>query len=438
MIEVFFVLYLFSGVIKAYLETFRVDLGIDFTLLTGSLLLALVAVRLFRNESFNSTVFRVLKSKMLIALLTFWCWMLLTLFYTRSETYSSYKVLAFGTNFIAFFVPLVLGKMNFRLVGRSLIALTFICGLVFFFLYPITLYGSPSDYFFLDFGAFRGQYQAVGILTSLSIIYILNQPIQLWRVITLNMLLWLIIYSGSRGGIIFLVLIILGLFLFRFNDLRKWISSVNWSLIHVRQLLITLFILMVLNGLYVSVIYDNSFTSKVHYRSFARLGLVYDSLLKEEERENTIEIFNFKPTPSMSHQDFVNSKSEDRNTSINARLYHIKFSYSHITSSIKTFFFGYGVGSYGKIYTGEDSRGYPHNILIETWFEMGLVGVVLLVLFMILVVKNMKFDNVYIMAMLVFMALNVLKSSSLIDLRVFFGFLALTAITNASRINSFR
>jgi O-antigen ligase len=43
---------------------------------------------------------------------------------------------------------------------------------------------------------------------------------------------------------------------------------------------------------------------------------------------------------------------------------------------------GQGVGSWGAFYYGRDTRGYPHNLLLETAFEEGAVGAILLLMFL--------------------------------------------------------
>jgi O-antigen ligase len=43
---------------------------------------------------------------------------------------------------------------------------------------------------------------------------------------------------------------------------------------------------------------------------------------------------------------------------------------------------GQGIGSWSTFYYGRDMRGYPHNLLLETMFEEGVVGAVLFLLFL--------------------------------------------------------
>lgn len=42
-------------------------------------------------------------------------------------------------------------------------------------------------------------------------------------------------------------------------------------------------------------------------------------------------------------------------------------------------FFGHGIGSFGLLYSGQDIRYYPHNIILEIGVEAGIIGVALFV-----------------------------------------------------------
>lgn len=44
------------------------------------------------------------------------------------------------------------------------------------------------------------------------------------------------------------------------------------------------------------------------------------------------------------------------------------------------YFLGYGLGSFGVVFTGNDVNFYPHNVFIEIFFEMGIIGLSLFTL----------------------------------------------------------
>jgi O-antigen ligase len=51
---------------------------------------------------------------------------------------------------------------------------------------------------------------------------------------------------------------------------------------------------------------------------------------------------------------------------------------------------GQGVGSWSMFYYGRDTRDYPHNLFLETTFEEGVVGSVLLLLFLVLLASAIR------------------------------------------------
>jgi hypothetical protein len=427
MIEVFFVIYLFSGLIKAYLNTFRIDLPIDFTLISA--LLLIVAVAIERRQLLGiEAVKKLMKHKVIQVFLLFWAWMGITNLYSVSESYSTYKTIVFGTNLVALIVPVFAGQPNYRRIGQTIFTLAFVLGTIFFFLYPITLYARPYNYPMLDFDSFSSIYQAVGIMVSLSIIFMLTRRIGLVRLMGLNVMIWILLYSGSRGSMIFLAMTVLFMFGVKYKQVIPWIKQFDPSRLFSRKALVGLFLLTVMNAGYVWIVVNNVYPSKVHYRSFARLGLAFDSLLESSERDNAIRLFSLGSESSAGAEAFEEIDESDRNTSITARIYHYRFSIEKIFKSLDKTIFGYGVGSYGVMFTGKDSRGYPHNILLETWFEIGLIGVVLLIYFIIAYIKNFQYNNLFVFAALIFLLLNLMKSSSLVDIRLIFGILACTLI----------
>ena len=71
-------------------------------------------------------------------------------------------------------------------------------------------------------------------------------------------------------------------------------------------------------------------------------------------------------------------------SSVMGRFDRLVFSFENIFSSFSSLLFGYGIGSFGLMYTGEDINDYPHNIFIESWFELDILGLLLsLIVFII-------------------------------------------------------
>jgi O-antigen ligase len=114
------------------------------------------------------------------------------------------------------------------------------------------------------------------------------------------------------------------------------------------------------------------------------------------------------------------------------RILFIQQSFEGIFHNLRSFLFGYGIGSFGIITQGLDTRYYPHNMILEIWFELGLVGVSLLVVwiaYLLLELRNMP-GRLISYWLLLYIFLNLMKSSSLVDIRVEFAFLALFTVQN--------
>lgn len=89
---------------------------------------------------------------------------------------------------------------------------------------------------------------------------------------------------------------------------------------------------------------------------------------------------------------------------------------------------GIGLGSFGLYAFNADMRAYPHNMLMEIFVEQGGIGILLFLLFFgafgILIWKNHFFSPNYLLFIpatcLIFEMINILKSNSIIDNRLFF------------------
>lgn len=123
---------------------------------------------------------------------------------------------------------------------------------------------------------------------------------------------------------------------------------------------------------------------------------------------------------------------------------------SHMTEAVELIkensFIGVGIGGYGLAVSGTDGRNYPHNIFLEVGAELGLVGLLLFVFFLIsLIIYFIKhrgkfhyIDNV-VVATAIFAFLNALKSNNLEDNRIvfmFLGFLAIVPYLVESELNN--
>lgn len=91
---------------------------------------------------------------------------------------------------------------------------------------------------------------------------------------------------------------------------------------------------------------------------------------------------------------------------------------------------GKGINASGMILFGEDSElEYPHNYLIESWLEAGLLCTLLIVWISLKgsreALRQMKAGSMLSGIMFLFIMLNLLKSQSIVDARLLFLFLGM-------------
>ena len=122
--------------------------------------------------------------------------------------------------------------------------------------------------------------------------------------------------------------------------------------------------------------------------------------------------------------------NKNKGSSVNERLDMLSFSYSSINRNI---LFGTGIGSFSKEYNGKDKRGYPHNILIEIWFELGLIGLLLFSFFLFFLFKDINVT--FLLWLVLFVFLNAFKSAELGDLRIMFFILSTPIVYQLYNIN---
>jgi len=96
---------------------------------------------------------------------------------------------------------------------------------------------------------------------------------------------------------------------------------------------------------------------------------------------------------------------------------------------------GYGIGSFSYIVSGDDQRGYPHNIFLEIWLENGIIAMIVFLIFlfsiMYLALKRSKspFVSSFFWVNIYFI-FSFMKSSSLTDARVFLAFAGILVATS--------
>lgn len=389
--EYLYALYLLSGIIKTFLMFFNVSSSIDFTLLTGSLLLTGLLFHVLIKRVYKFDAKSVVS---MFLLLFFFLWINITILYSPSSNYSYEKSFLFLTNVLAFVTPLFYKKFDLIKFLRFFTILSPALGLLFLvFYFPIIYPTTDSEY------AFSGLYLSIpefcGLCLLIFVIFKeLFPPVFNWLLLILNALV--VVLCGGKGPIVFtsavLILYVSARFFSRYVLPQARNHHPDFKSIGVKKiLLLTFFVgasLFLLGAFFVN-------TKILLDRSLARLMLLYSG------------------QPGMEH--------------ISGRIGIFVFAANHIFDNVRSLLFGYGLGSYSILFGASEGRAYPHNIILEIWIETGLIGVLLFSFFLTHTCERHLRANPFAWFVL-FLFLNAMKSSSLVDLRLFFGFLALLGL----------
>lgn len=378
--EFLIVLVLISGLIKGQLLFWGFPPSVDFTLISFFLLL------LYSIMNLKEFSFSISKNKLYIflSILLFYVWIIISLLYTTSKVYSYSKAFLFLTNIIPLFYLLFIKEFDHRKFIKYFVILIFILNLFCLFydlLYLKRKLGTLHDNYFLYLA---GDHLVLGELTGLlTLVMITFTEKPVFRKKYLDTIMILI-------GVLFLfILSARGPLVFFFFSLIIYIVVKSKTIV-IKNIRFPKAFLVLIPVLAVLIfIYSSQLISLLNW-SFVRLNLLFGDVFKNQAISD----------------------------STNTRLIYITKSLHVIFSDVQTFFFGKGIGSYMYEISGIDGRGYPHNILLEIGFELGIIGLFLfltfsLACFIYKITKNSKTSWVVFL----YIILNLLKSNSLVDIR---------------------
>tara|TARA_R110002167_G_scaffold129337_18_gene312235 strand:+ start:1618 stop:2349 length:732 start_codon:yes stop_codon:yes gene_type:complete len=209
----------------------------------------------------------------------------------------------------------------------------------------------------------------LGILFLLLLYYKKNIIL---KVITFSLLL----ASGARGPLIFAILL----------SIVYLISQKNIQSISPKIILRTIFAMV---GLFF-----------IYYLNANKLGALLESTLRR-------------------FGSLVGG--EDR--SALERVYRLNYAFNQPFEKLSTFLFGNGNGSFGILYEKFDKRSYPHNILVECFFELGLVGLAIFLILFLSIFRKISFKENVFGLLFLFAFVNAMKSSGITDLWILFSFM---------------
>jgi hypothetical protein len=245
----------------------------------------------------------------LVLFLAFYSLFVISLAYTPSHVFAYKKTLYFSLCLLAFTYPIFIREFHIHLFYK--VVLWIILPISIWFIAVKYLYWSgPSGLIDPAFEPLLGSY--LGLSTGVVFLIFYNaHRNELAKVVMLSILL---VALGSRGALLFSILIL-----------------VFWRLDQLKSIKMS--------------------TSPL--TAIAGIGLVpfiyffWDTILK-----------GFK----YGLMRFSSILSFETDRSSNERLEYFSFAISKIFDSFSAMMFGYGIGRFGILFTGDEARDIPHNI----------------------------------------------------------------------------
>ncbi len=396
--EFAFSILLLSGTIKAILPLIGVSGIPDITLLSA----LVVTIIMFRDMPKTLLSLPKKNFELILLLTIFYISIMFSISYSSSMSGSITKTINFGTMVLALFFPLLVKDFNLKIFITNLTITIFVLSIIFLNFY--TGYLDRDETLILSLGEdvakqMTSLYLTVSWLNGILILYYFfnrkESPLIRWSVLILSFIF--LLSAGGRGPLIF-TLLILGAYVLLelFNTLLTF---------KINKLIIPILIMLSLTTSTIIIV------SNVKLEKYNKsLKLVDNTVLRLMELVNT----------------------SNGGASAHSRIVNAKFSIDKINKSP---FWGYGIGSYGYEKTHIDELDYPHNIFLEVWFELGFVPLIIFILIFYRVFMMIDKENEpWAVALFFFFFLNLLKSSSLIDTRMMFGFFAIFIIEKNKKI----
>lgn len=391
--EVLFSIFYLSGLLKSFLLYYGITLPVDLTILSVVLLVVGLVFQYSKNkipleyEKRNLYVFSIL--------IAFFSWILITLLWTPSKSYSYEKAFLFIPNIIGFLIPLISHRFSipkfFRIVSLVLPVLS-----VMFISVYLKYSANPSNR--EAYESILGLYLVCSTLLGINVLVIAGSNKEIFRSSFLSISvmigsLLMIFILGARGPFIFTVLLLIFAIILKFTR-TFYVGVIVFS--ELKKIVYGLVFLIMFLGLF--LVFGDELTFLVE-RTLVRLELLM---------------------PSNSGNIADNSGGMGK--SVNVRLEQLDFGLKLVTDNSFDSTFGYGLGSFGLLYSGQEGRAYPHNVFLEIWIEAGLFGLFIFLAFLWMIfTKNLKGINYINVLVLIFILLNALKSSSFIDIRAYFA-----------------
>ena len=397
-IEFYLILFLLSGMFKnLFFSIYGNNIKIPLTIIFGILLILMIYIKdIYKLKRLKE------EYKSFIFLLIFFVWSLFSTSYSSSENYVWYKLLGLGTNFLAFFGVLIMKEISLKRFTIYFSYFTYFFSLIFFMINPNSI---SKNFIFHDYFNeiyIQGWYLVLGQFLIVNMLLIFSFSEKKKIIYNLLISLNIICLLGGRFPIVLALLVfcIISIYLIKKKYLTKKL---------LMQFFKSLTIIILINSVL-------NLSSKT-YRS-----LLLRSVYRFEVLSSSFNDLNF-----LNDQENYQESLNQENNSFNKRLEYLLFSKTKIFENKSSLILGYGLGSFSNEYDQTDRRLYPHNIIVEIVFELGLIGLLLALAFLISNSSSYKgfFTNLALLAALTLL-INSMKSSSIVDLRLLFALLAIS------------
>ena len=396
MFELFLVLFLVSGMLKSFGLYLGLPAALDFIILFGILLLLSSFFRLYKSPNY----LKLEKSNTAIIgfLLFFSFWMIVATIYSPSTSYKWQKLIGYFTSVVSFTIVVTTPLNVIRFSKLFLFSILSITAVFLFLFMSLRSSGITNEHI-------SSQYLMVGTYVGIAglMAYYLRDSLfkkhKYLGLISLAASFVIALVLGGRGPVIFILATLLVSMLYKLFTRNIKIRALRLSPLK------TAFSFSFVSMLFVVVsafIYKNlSAFSDLLDRSIYRFSLLLES-----------------------------GNNVADNNSVETRVSYIGFSIDSWLDNWQSFLFGEGFGSFGLIYSGVDQRLYPHNLFLEVSTETGAIGMILLFLFLTSTVFRIGLSQAALFPIWpsFYYFLNLMKSSSLADTRVFFVLFALAIL----------
>ncbi len=323
-------------------------------------------------------------------LVIFFLWATLSLAWSTSSVYAQIKLLGLVLVGIVALTGISNGRFDVDRLFRYILYVSFGGSIVY--LFETAIYDSVPNYF-----AIKDSYLFLGKFLGFATLTIAFRGKDYWgwsgrqvEYAVFAMVL-IILALGARGALFFTCLILFVHWIIEIKRGRVTIT-IRWARSIINKILLTGFVLYLLFMLSARVGIQPIQT--IFVRAMDRFHLLYDYV--------------------------VINGMENPGSSIGLRYKYWEFVVLHQVSDLKSFFIGSGIGSFATVYSGLDVERYPHNIFLEIWFELGLVGLMIFGLVFWNAAKQIrtKSHNTILGFLVFYEMLHLMKSHSLSDLRL--------------------